>query len=366
MDESNKKARHGFVTFWLWTSIVAHAFLAVQQFVTMDDYSRLNDKVILFSIVIIVGNILVLRWKIIGVFIVYIGVGIVTVTIANVPIILYFEHYGLATSIVLGLLIISIYFGILNIKKNGISVWRHLLNEVKANKRETKVLIAGLVGLILFLVIAIFPITRFYDNTIVLFAPERIVRWNHFNGRVLGNHILVTEYGEIRIGYFSPVYIGYGSLYISSEAFEDGYVSHNLVFLGGEMPEHIVVEFNHSHITYFDLNHQDMSIYGVPVRTNGIHVNNPYITADIVFYAGVFFLQEHITLADSTELIVRSVSSLSIYKDEQRWELEDPPGWSRDQNLFVKRSGETEFTAYRSITLKENWGEFIEGEPVEE
>jgi len=372
MDESNEKARHWFVTAWLWGITIAMAFFILEYSQTINNLPAPSRMLLLFNIAVIVANILVLRWKIIGFFIIC-----AVATAVSLDMIFNFYNVRLVPSIGLGVLLLSIYFGILNIRKNGISVWKHLLNEAKAKKRETKIWGAVVFGpIILFLVIAAFPITRFYGNTIVVFAPQRILQldrsnnWDRFGGRVLGNHVLETEYGEIRIGHLSPVSIISGRsdpwAIFRSEIFEDGRSSHNLVFLGGEMPEHLGVWLNRSQIIYLDpsYRYQDMSIYGVPVRTGRIRINSPRDTADIVFFDGVGFLQEHITLADSTVLNV-TTARLSIYKDEQRWVLEAPPAW-RNSSLFVKRDGETEFAEYRSITFKANWGEFIEGVRLEE
>ena len=217
--------------------------------------------------------------------------------------------------------------------------------------------------IILFLIITVFPIKMFYNNIIVLFSPQRIVQSDRFGGYVLGNYIFETEYGRIKIERLSFVIIFYDSLVINSEIFKDGKASHNLVFLGSKMPEHLSVWFNRSQITYFDPKYQDMSIYGVPVRTGRIHINSPRNNADILFYDGISFLQEQIKLADSAEINVTS-AMLSIYKDEQRWVLEAPSNW-RSSSLFVKQVGETEFTRYSSITFRPDWGEFIEGELFE-
>jgi len=265
MSENNEKARHGFVSFWLWANILGNSFLTVQQFATRNDSSDLNSKGIMFSIAVIVGNILILKWKIIGVFVIYAVA--VLVAVITAPFLFYFG-YGLITPIGLAL-IISIHATIFNIKENGISVWEHLKNEAKANKREARIWVARVFGtIILLFVIAAFPIKIFYGNIIVLFAPQRIVPYYGYSGKVLGNHVLKTEYGEIRIGHLSFVSInGIGDMGIKSELFENGQVSHNLVFLGTELPEHLYVRFNRSQITEFDLN-RDISIYGIPITGN--------------------------------------------------------------------------------------------------
>ena len=357
MNETNEKTRHRFVTFWLWASCIALAFFAFRHLVSIANETEYISTRLLFTLTIasFVANILVLNWKIIGVFITC------TVSIAGLLLVIFIFHANPILSILFSAATFSIYFGILNIRKNGISVWKHLLNEAKAKKRETKFWIAGVSGIIiLLLTIAVFPIKRFYGNTIFLFAPERIVNIYDFGGRVLGKSVLKTGYGEVRIGHLSPVTIhkySYSSgLVIKSELFSNGQASHNLVLLGAELPKHISVEFKDNRITFFDPRYQDMSIYGVPARINHIDV-----TPSFLLYNFVEFLQEHITLADSTELNVTN-ADLSVYKDKQQWVLKD----QRGSSLFVKRAGETEFTEYKSITFKPNWGEFIEGVLLEE
>jgi len=361
MDENNKKERNELVTFLLRANIAVNAFLLLFPMfpISFLFYAKFNllDLGGTLFIAVIVGNILILRWRIIGVFI---------ICVAAILFLLFVISDSLATSFgAFGVIALLIYFAILNIEENGISVWKHLLNEAKLSKRKAKIWDASILGVvILLLAIIIFPITRIYDNTIVIFAPLRAVFWNGIDGMVLGNHILETEYGEIRIGHLASVNISKGVLHIKSRNFKNGQASHSLVLSGVELPEYIDVEYSRSQskITSFDLNHQDMHIYGVPVRAKSISIRLPDdILPSVLSYSDVIFLQEHIMLADSTELNVTN-ANLSLYKDEQRWVLEKP----HNASLFAKRAGETEFTEYRLIRFKENWGEFIKGVPLEE
>ena len=335
-DETNEKARHSFVTFWIGLNIFANAMFICLYLLLLAVWNASLEPIIMIFIVGLAANILVLKWKIIGVFI------ICAVTPGLILLMNFFSYGRLGIPIALGVLMLSAYFGVLNIRKNGISAWKHLLNEAKAKKRETKIWVASVFAfIIVFHALSFFSITKFYGNTIVVFAPQRIIEgWYLFRGKVLGNYVLETEYGEIRIEHLSPVRISFGT-YFRQE----------------KLPRN-------NKLTYFTLNHHGINMYGVPVTIAGIYVNSTRDTADILLFDWVRFLQEHITLADSTELTVRT-AELSLYKDEQRWILSVEPSW-HNARLFVKRPGETEFTEYRSVTFKSNWGEFIEGEPVEE
>jgi len=371
MDTNNEKARHGFVTFLLWASIAVNAFLVLF-------FPYLLGLGGIVFIVVIVGNILILNWRIIGVFILCaIAIIILLIRIFYLGFMSY--HFEL-----FGVIALSIYFAILNIRKDGISVWKQLLDEARSGEREAKIWDARILGaIILLLAITVFPITRLYDNIIVMFAPLRIMFfWHGFDGRVLGNHVLKTEYGEIRIGHLASVTISDDSFYIQSKNFRNGKASHRLVLSGAELPEHLDVQFSRSQskIIFFDLNHQDIHIYGIPVRAQRIHMPLPdhNYSGNILSYSEVRFLQENITLSDSTEVNLIA-ATLSIYKDEQRWVLRAPRQWFDaselrvqerptwyEPSIFVRQHGETEVAEYRSITFKPNWGEFIEGVPLEE
>jgi len=148
MDESNKKARHGFVTFWLWASIIVNAFGLLRFNAITSNFTELDGIIVLLYMAVIFANILVLKWKIIGFFIICAGV------IALLLLMIFYFRIETVPSILFGVLLLSIYFGILNIRKNGISLWKHLLNEAKTNKRETKIWFAGVFGtIILFFVV---------------------------------------------------------------------------------------------------------------------------------------------------------------------------------------------------------------------
>ena len=43
---------------------------------------------------------------------------------------------------------------------------------------------------------------------IYLFNPTRLNRWKWYDARVLGDHVIETEYGEIRLKHFCKITIG--------------------------------------------------------------------------------------------------------------------------------------------------------------
>jgi hypothetical protein len=356
--EDYENKRHKYVTFYLCGSTIIHLFWILKFFVQYD-YSAHFWFSLFFDIIVIIGNILIVSWKIIGFFIIFFA------TIAWTIVMIFFLDISPITSILLNLILILILFGVLNIKKDSISTWEILCNEAKMKKRETIVWFSVVFGLtFIYLVIATFPVKKHYSEAIPIFAPKRIIQWNNYGGWVFGNHILETEYGEIRLGHFSNINIFNNTLVVDIELFRSGRASHNLVVEEMEMPENITVWFNKTQITYLDPDYQDMVLSGVPIRTGRIHINSPSSNKpDILFYDGVHFVNEYLTLTDSTELNVGG-SSLEIYKDKEYWVLENRPSWS--YSLFVKHPEETEFKRYISIMFKKNWGIFINGVLFEE
>jgi hypothetical protein len=64
-------------------------------------------------------------------------------------------------------------------------------------------------------------------------------------------------------------------------------------------------------------------------------------------------------LSDSTQIDVENFTGELRISDGQ-WKLTVSGGWFNF--LWVMLPGETEFTRYKSITFKENWGAFIQGD----
>jgi len=236
---------------------------------------------------------------------------------------------------------------------------------------KRKRMIIGIIVTVLVLtvprVITAFPRVWHDGMGIRVFSIDRMARENlfarmdSFEGRVLGNHMLETEHGEIRLGRGSLVGVfDLGLDGIRDENFRRGRASHNLVVEGIVMPQNIRVAFRHSRIALLALDRQEVIVSDIFLRIGNINLSPREQVAEIRM--GVGFVPEYVSLEDSTQLyLARFFGSLDIYKNDERWVLSGP----RDSFLFVKLSGKTDFTRYRSITFRPNWGEFIEGELFE-
>ena len=217
--------------------------------------------------------------------------------------------------------------------------------------------------------LASFPIIEFKGNEIRMFAPERILgrmpRLNEitrplepFNGWVWGEHVLKTNHGEITLGHFSYVEIDRNAQLfgINVENFRRGRASHRLVVNRIEIPSLISINFNTSslqnnrRLSFLSLYAQEIIISGIPLGIQSIDFAPPRSTADVVME---FWRGDHIILADSTIITGQHLSALFMYNEDELWAITG--------QIFVKRPWETEFTEYRSITFRPNWGEFIEG-----
>ena len=185
-----------------------------------------------------------------------------------------------------------------------------------------------------------------------------------FDAIVLGDNLLETEYGEIRLGNFARIRVndnGVSGVYEIN--FKQGKASHNLVIGGIEVPQNVSIFMSNSgHSMRLELNDQDTVVSGITLVVTELYTNVPVYDADISI---VFLSSEYVTLEDGTQIhFVLSPFTgrwfwreLAIYVDDKRWEIED--------QIAVKLPGETEFTMYRSITFEPDWGAFISGELLE-
>jgi len=220
-------------------------------------------------------------------------------------------------------------------------------------------------------IISIFPIIRFNDKLIPMFAVERLESINldiikprkYFTGIVLGNHVLETEHGEIILKKFTRISAVNNSVgRIDVENFENGLVSHNLVIEGIKMPLNISISFYSNMVSILRLYFKEIIVSGVPLVVDTFDMNPPRSAADILMS---FLGPEHIILTDATQIHLvpstvtgqRFIRGLYIYKDDEQWGIVG--------QTAVKLPGETDFTRYRSITFRPDWGEFIEGELFE-
>jgi hypothetical protein len=225
------------------------------------------------------------------------------------------------------------------------------------------------IGILVFL-FTVFPTTNFGGNSIRMFAPERLsFDGLGFAGRVLGNHVLETEFGEIVLHRFARIYsTRYRNVGIIEKAnFTRGRASHNLVVEGIAIPQHIRIILNPGtqQLSVLDLSFptrllqdfQELSVSGIPLRVGRIYLDSPRNpTADIRL--GPIW-PDYIELADTTVIGFPpiAVPDLHIYKEDALWRIDD--------RTSVKLPGQTEFVEYREITFRPHWGEFIGGVRVE-
>ena len=247
------------------------------------------------------------------------------------------------------------------------------------NKLTLRKIIVGFIVVIMVLqVISMFPSIEFDGQRVRMFAPMRprdiypldIRPWGHFEGRVLGTYVLRTEHGEITLRSLSRITAQWNTMSgINVANFREGRAEHNLVIGGVIMPPYITIGFTfrerdlQASIVLLRLFDQEIIVSDIPLGVNEVFVNHHRQTADIVM--GVNSGPEYITLADITEIHIdpsrRFLGGLYIYKDDALWVLRNA-----HFSVPVKRPGDTEFTRFRSITFRPNWGEFIEGELFDE
>ena len=247
---------------------------------------------------------------------------------------------------------------------------RENFNGGKNGKRK-KILgrpVCGIRQALLICTIRSFTVVEFYGKTAVLFAPERLASPDYFDGRVLGDHVFETEYGEITLKHSAMIESGNNTINdIEAEVFASGKASHSLVIDGIEIPPNVYIGFWHygpNHITILDdFGDQEITVSGIPLNLSKLDLSDFMGNGADIAVGGLSFKQESITLADSTELDVSGFYGLLfMYKDDGVWRLQ-VPSYS---TFLAKLPGETEFTRYKSITFGENWGGFIEGELFEE
>ena len=109
---------------------------------------------------------------------------------------------------------------------------------------------------------------------------------------------------------------------------------------------------------------EEVNISNIPFNVHLIHtIPGRHFPADVTMTSLRHrnTVEDNFVLTDYTMLdMERFRGRLHIYKDSERWVLESTD--FIEPSLFVKRSGENEFTRYRTITFMPNWGDFIEGE----
>jgi len=246
-------------------------------------------------------------------------------------------------------------------KKEGIN-WFFMKNILYKKEFKWLIIIGALI--LFWYLFTIFPIIKFNDKIIFLFAPEKIVDRKSYMGRILGNILIKTEFGEIKLEHFSNVYVMYNNLArVDIEIFNSGLASHNLIVKEIIMPDTISIGFlsNPNRISILALDGQEIDISDILLGIGKIYLEDTKDVTEII----IEHSPEFITLIDQTQIhIGQSLRSLAgclhIFSNKEQWML------THGYGILVKLPGETKFTRYKSITFKKDWGEFIEGELFEE
>ncbi|MCL2441248.1 MAG: SH3 domain-containing protein [Treponema sp.] len=257
-------------------------------------------------------------------------------------------------------------------------------NEKDKKNRNIILLSLAAVVLVISLLFYIFPTIRFSDQKITLFSPERLLLRiagikGYYSGRVLGNHVINTQYGEIKLKHFCIILCehyatGWGAV-LDVEMFETEQASHNLVIEDIEIPANVSITFDSSYtgqIISLSLDRhgkrqegQEIIISGIPLNVHLIYtIPRPRQSypADITLTSLRYRdgTEYSLILQDLTSIdIERFRGTLHIFKNEQ-WKLESSS--FENPSIFVKHPGKNDFTRYRSIIFQPDWGEFIKGE----
>ena len=103
--------RHGFVSFWLWSGAIGSGIFSIIYF-----FSSGNLLECIIYLISCVAHVLLLKWKLSG-FYIYCASCLFGIFLST-------DIIGFA--IIVTIIAILIEFGILKIKKNGISTWDYL------------------------------------------------------------------------------------------------------------------------------------------------------------------------------------------------------------------------------------------------
>jgi len=128
-----EKERHGFVTFWLWLIIICSVMILFGYVLIPDIITHPISRLLSLSYCIctIFSAILILNW-INGFWLYIVGSILYTYTVFQIGL-------NIFVNIILAIIGIFIFYGILTLKKNGISTWDYLTgkNLQKSNNNES-------------------------------------------------------------------------------------------------------------------------------------------------------------------------------------------------------------------------------------
>ncbi|MDR0442848.1 MAG: hypothetical protein LBH44_05530 [Treponema sp.] len=181
-----------------------------------------------------------------------------------------------------------------------------------------------------------FFIADFNGTKMLAFSPDQIraihISKNEIVARVIGNHRLETEYGELFIKNFCTIYVtDYLLTTIPSYEFEHGKAEHDFTIdLLTEIPKIVNVWFNDERRISLAFRHS-------------FEIN-----------------LKDITLSDSTHIV--SEHNLLFGTDTGRWSLTT----YYPNCFFVKLPDENEYQKYEAVLFERDWGKFVFGRPFTE
>ena len=122
---TNQKKRHFFVTFWLGF-IIFGSVIGLLLAILRSDYVNLfyNSHIAyiyigIISLVVLISAVLILNWHIIGLW-------LMVASSAIVAFLMISWGYGITSVIFQSLVPLVVLWGILQLKKNGVSAWSYL------------------------------------------------------------------------------------------------------------------------------------------------------------------------------------------------------------------------------------------------
>jgi len=127
-----KKEMHGFTIFWIWSGIIMDLIMTIVAILYPHIYTSIDlspNYIIFIGVLCFLGSILLLNFNIFGFWLLVICCVIdVFKNITNgvdFTLTLVGQFIGLA-----------INFGILQLKKNGVSTWEHLTGKIKDDLKK--------------------------------------------------------------------------------------------------------------------------------------------------------------------------------------------------------------------------------------
>jgi len=116
--------RHGFVSFYLWFGVIGSIIIILTIFFSDNYFNQYFGNeidqifIVIGCLINIITNLLILNWYLSGFWI---------SCVYTIGIQFFIPDYGFKfRDFIISLIVILIFYGVLNIKKNGISTWDYL------------------------------------------------------------------------------------------------------------------------------------------------------------------------------------------------------------------------------------------------